>query len=117
MSRPLHHQIVARAREIIADRDHWTQGELAVFRDGRAAEPTHADAYAFCAVGALQRAAHELSSARASSLADQVQMLIESFAATCRDPNTDFSLEILNDDNGHAAVLLLFDHYLAADVA
>src|SRR5262245_33580029 len=115
MSKPLHHQIVARARELVSDPNHWTQGDLAVFKDGRTAEPTHPDAYAFCAVGALQRAAHELSTARGAPLADQVVTIMESFATTHQDPNTEFSLETLNDDVGQAAVLELFDHYLASE--
>jgi hypothetical protein len=76
MSRPLHHQIVARAREIITDPERWTQCELAVRKDGRCAEPTAADAVAFCAVGALERAAHELSSDVGSPIRGQVKVIL-----------------------------------------
>ena len=61
MSKPLTYQIVARARQIIADPKHWAQGDYAVFKNGNPAEPHYQRAYRFCAVGALNRAAYELT--------------------------------------------------------
>ena len=56
MSKALHHQIVTRARQLISDPTRWTQGELAKRRNGLPIEPSDAEAYRFCAVGALTRA-------------------------------------------------------------
>ena len=70
----------------------------------------------FCAIGALRRAAYELSSDRDSFaiLTDRVQDGIESFARTRVHLSSNFSLEDVNDDqNGHPNVLKLFDDYLA----
>src|SRR5215831_9691379 len=50
MAKTLHHQIVARAREIIADRDHWIQGQLALSGDGHPVDPTDERARRYCAV-------------------------------------------------------------------
>ena len=116
MSKALHLQIVARAREIISDPNRWTQDELALSKNGESALPADADAYRFCAVGALQRAAHELCGGHrlATTLAHTIQDAIERCAKTLRNPNLEFSLENLNDEHGgHAAVLQLFDDYLA----
>ena len=116
MSKPLHLQVVSRAREIIGDPKRWTKDERAVFENGTSAHPTDTGAHRFCAVGALQRAAHELSggSEPTTALAHHIQDTIESFAKTQRDPSREFSLENLNDDkDGYAAVLKLFDDYLA----
>ena len=61
MSKPLHYQIVARARVIIEDGEHWTRDVLAVAKDGTIVEPTDATAERFCAVGALTRAVAEMT--------------------------------------------------------
>ena len=61
MSKPLHYQIVARARAIIEDGEHWTRDVLAVAKDGTIVEPTDATAERFCAVGALTRAVAEMT--------------------------------------------------------
>ena len=114
MSKSLHHQIVTRAREIITDPDRWMQGEFAVARDFSPADPTDAEAYRFCAVGALRRAANELASAD-RHLANHVQTALETFVHV-RHPELEDDLEILNDEgNGHAQVLRVFDEFLAAE--
>ena len=117
MSKALHLQIVARAREIIGDPKRWTQDDLALFANGESAHPTDAGAQRFCAVGALQRAAHELCGGHvlATSLAHPIRDAIQRFAKAQRDPSREFRLEDLNDHKGgHAAVLELFDDYLAS---
>jgi len=116
VSKTLDHHVVARAREIISDEKNWTQFDYAQFDSSDEADPADPLAVRFCAVGALRRAAYELSSDSDSfaTLTDRVQDGIESFARTRRHLKSNFSLEDLNDDqNGHANVLKLFDDYLA----
>ena len=112
MSKSLHHQIAARARTIIAEERRWVQGHLALNSKGRMADVGERDAYRFCAVGALQRAARELADDR--DVADRVQAEIERFAGI---PNRRFeNLEAFNDSRRttHAAVIRLFDDFIAA---
>jgi hypothetical protein len=84
VSKTLDHHVVARAREIIADEKHWTQFDYAQLDTSDEADPADPGAVRFCAVGALRRAAFELSSDSDSFavLADRVQDGIESFAKT-----------------------------------
>jgi hypothetical protein len=112
MSKSLHHHIVARARTIIEDEEHWTQDMLAVAKDGTVAEPTDDRAYRFCAVGALTRAAADLTGdiAGADILANHIHLAI----LRSIDMPAGATLEAINDgDEGHAAILKLFDDYLS----
>lgn len=116
MSKMLDHHVVARAREIITDEKHWTQFDYAQLDSSDEADPADPGAVRFCAVGALRRAAHELTSDSESftALADRVQEAIDSFAKTRSHLKSNFSIEDLNDtEGGHADVLKLFDDYLA----
>jgi hypothetical protein len=115
MAKSLHHQIVARAREIISDRDRWIQGQLAVSDDACSVDPTDARARRFCAVAALRRAAHELAPGQ-NELADRVQITLEQ-SVHVQHPQVDDCLENINDDGDHATVLRLFDEFLAAEVS
>jgi hypothetical protein len=51
--------ILVRARELIADPEHWTQDEYATDNTGRAVSPFDTDAYCFCTLGAIDRAVYE----------------------------------------------------------
>jgi hypothetical protein len=115
MAKSLHHQIVARAREIISDRDRWIQGQLAVSDDACSVDPTDRRAQRFCAVAALRRAAHELAPGQ-NDLADRVQIMLEQ-SVHIQHPQVDDCLENINDDGDHATVLRLFDEFLAAEVS
>jgi hypothetical protein len=53
-------KIILRAREIITDPTHWTQGSHALDADGIQRHPWHSKAIRFTADAALWRAAHEL---------------------------------------------------------
>jgi hypothetical protein len=114
MSQSLNYQIVARAREIIVEPEHWLQGELAIAADRMSVDPTDPRAERFCVVGALRRAAHEIAPAE-KTLADRVQDAIETYVHL-HHPALDDSLEDLNDDGDHATVVRLFDEFLAADM-
>jgi hypothetical protein len=111
MSKPLTHHVVARAREIIANPDRWTFGQYAAFKNGKVAEPYYQRAYRFCAVGALNRAAYELTgehSFKTDTLAENAHRAVLEAAGVKGK-----GLERINDGpNGHAQVLELFDRFL-----
>ena len=116
MSKSLHHQVIARARDIITNPDRWMQGAFAAARDYTPTDPTDAEAYRYCAVGAIRRAAHELACAD-KHLANHVQSTLEMFVHV-RHPELEDDLEVLNDrGDGHAQVLRVFDELLAAEAA
>ena len=112
MSKPLHYQIVARARAIIEDGEHWTRDVLAVAKHGTIVEPTDATAERFCAVGALTRAVAEMTAdaSNPDALASDVHLELLRFV----DLPSSATLEAINDSEpGHAAILALFDDYLS----
>ena len=106
MSRPLKFQIVERARELIADEQHWCQRHLALDVNGVVVSPTSAKAVKRCALGAVIAAAYQLTHDfdAAHQLAQEV-LGAHYRAAT---------LMHINDTRGHAAVLALFDEVIAA---
>jgi hypothetical protein len=112
----LDHHVVARAREIISDKKHWTRFDYAQLNNFDETDPADPLAVRFCAVGALRRATFELSTDSDSFavLTDRVQDGIERFAKARRNLKCNFSIEDLNDsESGHAEVVKLFDEYLA----
>jgi hypothetical protein len=113
MPKSLHERIVARARELITRPGSWVQGGFAFTRDGRGVEPTDPEAVQFCAVGALIRASAEMTGRvkGAEVLARKVHRDVMRFAG-----NHDWKrMELINDgENGHFAILTLFDMYLVA---
>ena len=116
MSKSLHHQVIARAREIITDPERWTQGELAVSNMGTPVEPGDDVAARFCAVGALARAASDLTQNvfAARVLTNDVHLTLLSFAQI----SASVTLASINDArHGQPAVLKLFDDYLKANSA
>lgn len=115
MAKPLHDQIVARARAIISDHNRWIQGQVAVSDESRSVDPTDQRAHRFCTVGALRRAAHELAPGQ-HGLADRAQNAVEQMVHV-RHPQLSDCLENLNDDGDHATVLRLLDEFVAAHKA
>ena len=71
MSKWVHHQIVADARGLVADERRWIQNARAITRGRDRVEPHHPRAKSFCSMGALERAALNLTGnvGRARSLA------------------------------------------------
>lgn len=101
MSKPLKVQVLERARAFIEDERHWCRGELARDAVGVSVGPTDGSAVKRCALGALVAAASEVTSD--PRLAHELSMtaLRPLVGAT--------SLTHINDVEGHAAVLTLFD--------
>jgi hypothetical protein len=110
MAKSMDRCVVARARELIADKRHWTQSWPAVSSDGQMVVPDSAKAVRFCAIGALLRSALELSRNLPLSqvLCDRVCTELVPGHVSARH-----AVEDINDaDGGHEAVLALFDAYL-----
>ena len=57
MAKPLHSQIVERARSLITDEEHWCRGYLAQDASGLSILPTSTRAVKHCGLGAVLAAA------------------------------------------------------------
>ena len=111
MAQTLQRQILSRARAIIADEVNWTSKALARDSSGRLCEWDDARATAFCALGALVRAASEFirDDYVAHSFAmEATRQILEAsrLSGSC--------LPMLNDSGGHALTLAMFDRALDA---
>jgi hypothetical protein len=65
MAKPLVPLIIERARGLIGNQATWCQGTFAFLADGRRCAAHEAGAVRFCAYGALQRAAFDVTGKRA----------------------------------------------------
>jgi hypothetical protein len=108
MARHLERQVIERAREMISRHEQWRRAAYAMDANGERVDWCAKQAVAFCAVGALRRAAYDLSGDRnhAIRLADKIAGTMigighEGLAA--------MKVKFINDAKGHAAVLQLFD--------
>lgn len=106
MTKPVRVQVLERARAMIEDERHWCRGDLARDAVGDPISPLDSSAEQRCALGALLAAAHETTHDpdRAHHLATTA---MRPFAGAT-------SLTHINDAEGHAAVLALFDLAIAA---
>jgi hypothetical protein len=102
MAKPLQHQIIARALEIISDESKWTRGSMARMADGTACACLDPLAVRFCAVGALYRAAGELLSSNGFDRALEAEHLV---LAASNELN---GLPSINDVEGRSAVIAMF---------
>jgi hypothetical protein len=109
MSKPLQYQIIARALELVSDENTWAKGAMARRADGMPCAPMHPRAVRFCAVGALQRAAGELSGG------DQAFQRAEQ-AETCvlTTNRSRVELPAINDLAGRQAIVDMFRVALAS---
>ena len=111
MAKPLVTLIIERARALIDNQATWCQGTFAFLADGRRCSAHEAGAVRFCAYGALQRVAFDLTGKRA--LAEELAQKA-AVAITGRNAAQARSTIIqTNDRHGRAAVLRLFDEHLA----
>lgn len=109
MSKPIPLLIIQRARDLINDEQRWCRGSLARGKAGASVQVHDSGARRFCAMGALMLAASELCSdeSEAGNLAYAIGKIISPTG----------SLVFVNDYQGHAAVLALFDTAIAAYAA
>ena len=106
MSRPLKIQIVERARELIADEQHWCRRHFGEDANGFPASPTSPSAIKWCGLGALIAAAYQLTHDFDAAHQLGHEALRPRYGAA--------TLIYVNDTRGHAAVLALFDEVIAA---
>ena len=106
MAKPLHSQIVVRARSLIANEQHWCRGHLAQTASGLSVSPISASAVKRCGLGAVIAAAYQLTQDydAANDLAHKALCPLYGISTLVR----------VNDMRGHAAVLALFDEVIAA---
>ena len=110
MTTTVQKQVLINARALIANPQHWTTRTLACGADGRHVEWHDRSASKWCAVGAIYRAAYDLvgNQKEAMRIGDKVANSI------CRRRWFGTALPTVNDAQGHAAVLAVFDKALAA---
>lgn len=112
METPTTSQLLREARDLIADRLHWTRGTYARNIDGKPVNAHDPEACRFCAVGAVQRvfALRELSiydTDGGSPYALACGALAEAVLGGGG------SITAYNDQGGHEATLALFDCAIA----
>ena len=105
MARPLKLQIIENAKELIQDERHWCRGYLATDDHGLGANPTGEQAVKYCALGALIAAAYQLTNNHTSAR----ELARNALWPLCENE----TLVLLNDYQGHAAVLALFEEAIA----
>ena len=109
MSTPLQDRIIARALEIISDKEHWTTVVVASEADGTPCSCQDPLATRFCAIGALFRAASEFLADGGVEQGFKAAKLV--LAANNRPYDT---LPQINDAEGHAVIVAMFKRALAS---
>jgi hypothetical protein len=113
MSLPLQHQIISRALDLIRVERNWTTVYVARAADGRPCACMDQRAVRFCAIGALARAANELTGASGEI------GIAQAFAAEkliLRANNRSYdTLPTINDTDGHATIVAMFKAALEAN--
>jgi hypothetical protein len=107
MAKPLQHQIITRALDIVSDEARWTCGAIARTADGTACLPLDTGAVRFCAAGALHRASGGLLSSNGYELAIEAEHLVRAAS------NEVHGLPSINDAEGREAIVAMFKRALA----
>ena len=94
-------KVLIAARKLIEAPNHWIQKESARRADGKVVVPWSLEACQWCARGALDRVE------RHTPVAFHAQALLESEA-------TPSCVLVVNDNEGHSAVLALYDKAIAS---
>lgn len=103
MLTPEQRQIIKKARDRIADPAHWCKGANARSADGRPCHPAERRAVRFSVFGALV----------AEYVAQGVMWPVDVVHELSRQLHPQFTLWHINEYEGHAAVLAIFDKALA----
>ena len=113
MSKPLPTIVVQGAIDILSDPNRWCRGEFARNKRRQITSPWAADATQFCAIGALRKAAYDVTgdAQKAWELAREIQCKIEDRI----QPRPKLLWRVNDDDRqGRVAVLGLMKDYLAS---
>jgi len=109
VAKTLQHQVIEEALHLIAEEEHWTRCSMARNREGDPCSVWDPAAVRFCAVGALWRAANELTGTL------EAFELVETIAKQVVDINSRTDcLQTCNDVEGHATVVGMLQVALAA---
>jgi hypothetical protein len=111
MAQTLQRQIIAGALALIANEANWTRGSLARTRDGTRCGWCDPDAARYCALGALGRAAAELTADYQQSHFFAMKAAREVLSA---NNLAGYCLPSVNDVRGHAAIVVLFKKALGS---
>jgi hypothetical protein len=112
MAKPLVTLIIERARALIDNPATWCPGTFALRADGRRCEAHDAAAVRYCAYGALQRIAFDVTGTRA--LAEEFAQRAAMAITGLRGAQARARIIQTNDSLGREAVLELFDRHLAS---
>jgi hypothetical protein len=93
---------IERAKELIQDESRWCRGYLAVDADGISADPTGSEAVRRCALAA----AYQLTNSREKSC----ELATNALRPLCGSNK----VVLVNDYQGRAAILALFDEAIEA---
>ena len=109
--KPTVDDVIRGALPLVENEDTWTTHQMAKDHRGFPVLPTCEDAVRFCAVGALEKAAFDLSRSlkAAGFLASHAVDKLEKLA-----DGDDGTLAFINDTEGREAVVALFKKALAA---
>lgn len=110
-------EILVEARAVIADREHWTQENMAIENTGLECSPTDDDAWAFCALGAVCKVVG-MDDGEDATVRDVTQHLDRAARALYLEPKVVYGIVSLNDGcanpdrvpDAHAAVLRCYDY-------
>jgi hypothetical protein len=108
MATTLQHQIIEGALHLIADKKRWTRCSMARTSEGNPCSVWDPAAVSFCAVGAMWRAAFELTGDL-----DVFPMVERTALQVIASNGRADALQTLNDVEGHAAVVQMFRTALA----
>ena len=113
MSKSIHYQILAEARLLIDDEQDWCKGTFAIGKTGRTLVSGSPRAVKHCAVSAIVLAARRTvpNKRDADRIADSVMAMIAPSGSDARTAQK--YIWTINDTQGHAAVVDLFDTALA----
>jgi hypothetical protein len=115
MSKPIQYQVLAEARLLIQNPVHWCSGDFAIGSDGSRLSAGSPEAAQHCAVSAIELAARGFAANAfdAQHIANSVMSMLAPVGSTA-DEAQEYVWSI-NDFDGHAAVIDLFDTALAMD--
>lgn len=115
MTLPLKRAIILRALQIISARTRRARETEAVDKDGKPCDPCAPEAVRFCAVGALIKAAYEITGQheRAHALGWKIAgQIAEHAALSAGEDEPAYAITVLSDTRGQKAVITLFTQYL-----
>src|SRR5438128_11187824 len=105
MAQTLQRQVISGALALFADEKKWTRGEIARTRDGWPCTWDDPEAFQYCALGALIKAAHTLTEDCVQARHLAMQASREVLAANNR---IGCLLTHINDFEGHTVILEMF---------